>query len=99
MVNYSETLKQLEKDGVNIYRLVAQVEAEYFFPVGDFDQDTVDRIASYIYDWICNSEASAVEVARMLSREFQNGNIELEKVLDFDQETEDYLNDVISQYC
>lgn len=99
MVNYSETLKQLEKDGVNIYRLVAQVEAEYFFPVGDFDQDTVDRIAYYIYCWTGSSEASAVEVARMLANELSHGNIELEKVLDFDQETEDYLNDVISQYC
>ena len=90
-MSYMSDLKKVRADGISVWRLAVANEVDYWFS-SEYDEDQLEGICEYVYDWVMNTEASPKEVCEGLSNCLVNEEITIEEIINGDSNVEEKLN-------
>ena len=93
-MSYMSDLKKVRAEGISVWKLAVANEVDYWFS-SEYDEEQLEGICEYVYDWVMNTEASPKEVCEGLQTCLEAGEITLREILANDDKVRDKINNII----
>lgn len=90
-MSFMSNLKKVREMGISVWRLAVANEVDYFFS-SKYEEEQLEGICEFVYDWVMNTEASPKEVCEGLDNLLADEEITIEQIMECDEAVTEALN-------